>query len=1531
MRLRVILERPSGEFDGILIGADPGATVEDVARAIVDLDPRAEFSAEMYRGALALEVRATGTGDVETFEGRDSLTDLALGSGVVLRIVPEAQAPRTPIGAISIIHGPDAGLRQVLYRGTTTIGRDPECDVAVTDPTVSKQHARIHAAPDRVEIVDLNSANGIVMGDALVPRAEITYGTPVQLGSTVIVAQLAADVAAPSTAIQLVEHTRSPRVEVRFASRELASAELPTEPQNQPFPWLVMALPMVMGVVMYIVTKSLMSLAFVAMSPLMMIGTWATNKMRGKDQLRKGIIKFDEQLERLGLRLDKERDEERVVRASEAPSLAQVDAAVREKSSLLWTRRPEHWSFLYARLGFGSAPSRVSVKEPSGRDRALPQYEARFDATVDRYKRIDEVPIVEDFTAIGALGVAGPTEVVAAYARGLLAQIAGLHSPSDVRIMGIAGKAWSEELADLVWLPHVDAAQHAGGIALASSPQGCISVVAQLEEMVSARTGSRERPPSLGALAEDQSAVKSGGRVGDKGGAPLSHSAPLPAVIVVITDDAPVDKARLIALTERAVGSGIYPVWLSTTVAGLPAACRTVVEFDPSATATVHFVRLGSTITPMQVEGFTGRQLRDYSLALARVIDAGAVDEENADLPRIVPLVDLLGRPAASEASAVVDRWQQNGSMPQGGGAPRGYAPKLRALVGQAATGALHVDLRTEGPHALVGGTTGSGKSEFLQAWVLGMAAEYSPQRVTFLFVDYKGGSAFADCVTLPHSVGLVTDLSPHLVRRALVSLRAELHYREHLFNAKGAKDILELEKRGDPECPPALVLVIDEFAALANEVPDFVDGVVDIAQRGRSLGIHLIMATQRPAGVIKDNLRANTNLRIALRMADESDSMDVVGTKLAAQFPPEQRGRGAVKSGPGRITLFQAAYSGGHSFDETVSGEPEISSLGFAPPQRWEREEEAEQGPVRGGDKPTDQQRLVATMKAASEAASIPAPRRPWLDDLPEVFDLATVVGGDDRHIPMGLIDIPQHQEQAPLLFEPEVDQNMAVFGAGGSGRTGLLRSLAISAGCVEDGSVHVYVIDSGGTGLAMLEAMPHVGSVVSGDDSERVMRLARMISTLIDERSAAFGAVGAESLLDYRVAAGQPLEPRVLVLIDNFPSFRAEYEGIPGRAEAYASLARAMQEGRSVGVHVVLTADRAATISNSLAATIQKKLVLRMADNDGYSVLGVPRDMLSPESPVGRGAIGKLECQVGVWQGFTNARDLKEALISIAGLMPAARRPPAPPIQALPSDYSLASLPESVANQPVLALSDFALAAHPLEPTGSVLIAGGAETGKSTAMLALAQSLVRWRNDVALFFLGARRTPLSRWPGWDVSGLDANDIAGIDSAIARAAAGGPPVALFIESATDFSDSPTEAVLQELLRQARMDGLLVVAEVDPQDLGGYSGLKAELKAGRRGMVLRPETADGEGVLKTPFPRVDRSEFTPGRGLWAANGKVARIQMPRPLEEAQAEALLATRPQRTFSTNAGAAGPEPAVASVPAAGTVPDWAKAPTR
>ncbi|MEK8225701.1 FtsK/SpoIIIE domain-containing protein [Oerskovia sp. M15] len=766
-------------------------------------------------------------------------------------------------------------------------------------PLVSKKHARLDAS-DRTEVVDLGSANGIVVDGGPVTRLRVDRQQSVVLGDTVLVIEPLGSAAGGPVAGP-VPFNRSPRssraTRARSSRRRHPAGGGPAE-----LPVLALIAPVVLGLTMFFFTKRPTALLFILMSPMMLIGNYVTERKRRRRRRERDLKRFDERLEGLRTALRDEEAAERSARLQEAPATPLTLAEGLRRGPLLWTRRPEHWSFLNVRLGLGSMPSRNEVEVP-GRGEMLPEFQERLDELLDKHERVAGVPVVENLHDAGALGLAGQQNLVEPVLNSVLVQLTVLHSPADLVVCSLVTPTWSRSLEWLKWMPHTSASTSPiDGNHLADSASSGGVLLAQLEELIRARLADkRERQRRRGRQAAG-TRLSSVARASERRGRCRRRDELA----------APRGRGPRLGRGGRRPGSSgaarrerarrrVFPVWVADSVRGLPAACRTYVEVEHDG-ASVGMVRLGLKVDDVVLEMVDPSSAVEYGRRMAPVFDAGVVDEDASDLPRTVSLLTLLGSDMAASSEAVIDRWNQNLSITDRtpGAVPRRRrAGGLRALVGSAGSDAMQLDLRTHGPHALVGGTTGSGKSEFLQAWVLGMAAEYSPDRVTFLFVDYKGGSAFADCVQLPHCVGLVTDLSQHLVRRALTSLRAELHHREHLFNRKKAKDILELEKRGDPDTPPALVIVIDEFAALVSDVPDFVDGVVDIAQRGRSLGIHLIMATQRPAGVIRDNLRANTNLRVALRMADESDSSDVVGSADAAHFDPGLPGAASRRRGP--------------------------------------------------------------------------------------------------------------------------------------------------------------------------------------------------------------------------------------------------------------------------------------------------------------------------------------------------------------------------------------------------------------------------------------------------------------------------------------------------------------------------------------------------------------------------------------------------------------------------------------------------------
>ena len=1495
MRLKLTMHRQAGDPVDIVITTDSTATAGDVARHVAAADPTRSIA--VAEGDVLTLAVAPPTGDrLVPLQPDVPIGEAPIGSGFAASIVnygPDyaVAGQRETVGVLVATSGALAGQEFPIAAGHVFLGREAGNDVVLTDPMVSKRHARLEVGT-HIEVVDLNSANGVLVDGVAVQRVRVEEGEPFVIGGTTLVLRLARTFDGSATEEPIIERgggllfNRSPRVEVRYPGTLFKIPRLPTEKIGRMFPWPILIAPILAGMALYALNGNPRSLLIIVMTPLMAFGNIINQAAQSKKGENHEILLFERQYEQLEEDFFHGKPEEERARNAEAPPVAEIFDHAMRLGPMLWTRRPEHWNFLGLRLGSCRLPARNSIDDAESPE-GLPDFIDRVDRLRDRYAFVDDVPVFETLVDAGSIGIAGPQGPVADTMRGLAVQLFGLHAPNDVVVVAFADSAWTPELDWLKWMPHTSSDKSPfRDLALADSAPTSASLLSTLEEYVlrAAAAGGGGEP--RGPFKEDWNPLLYGT---DVARAASEHkSTPALSVIVFVSSDAPVDRGRLTDVLERGADHGVHAVFVSPTVESLPAVCRSYVDVTAGLEdAQVGLVRNGENYEHVRVEGVSNAYMEMLARRLAPVVDASTVVHDSSDIPTSVMFLQLVDPAIAEDPQVVIERWRQNNTIVDRSSDPRPRLKKagtLRAIIGQGPSNAMVLDLRTQGPHALVGGTTGAGKSEFLQAWVLGMAAAHSPDRVTFLFVDYKGGSAFADCVELPHCVGLVTDLSPHLVRRALTSLRAELQNREHLLNRKKAKDLLELEKRQDPECPPALVLVIDEFAALASEMPEFVDGVVDIAQRGRSLGIHLIMATQRPAGVIKDNLRANTNLRIALRMADESDSRDVVDDGIAATFPATVPGRAIAKTGPGRLVPFQSAYAGGWTTeDDSAAAEVRVAELRFGASGEWEPDRPADADAHLEDLGPNDQKRIVSTLIDAADKARLLRPRRPWLDDLSPLVDLRDLPNEGDTRIPLALVDVPEKQLQQAAVFVPDRDGSLVIYGTSGSGKSTLLKTIGTAAGMRPDlGRVQVYCLDFASGALGALASLPHVGSVVDGADVERIQRLLRTLDGEMDRRAAAFSAASAASVQEYRELR-DPRMPRILILIDNYPEFKKDWEVAAGRGPFYRIFMRILGEGRTLGLHTVITADRGNAVPSAVAANISRRVVLRMGDPSQYMLLGVPRDVLDEQSGPGRAVVDGHEAQIAVLGGTMNVVEQTKALTALGDRLRKEGVRDLPEIGALPTMVEVNEMPAQVGGMPVFGVADDTLAPHGFEPVGSFVISGPPASGRTNALKALVVAMERFDPNVRMYHLGSRRSELKDFRPWVRSATrpeDEKDLAADLAELVVSESPGGRIMIVVEDMPHLADGPADRPMRALLQAMNNSDHLLIGEAEITRASGSIGVLGEWKTGRQGIVLKPDTYDGEAIFKIPFGRVKRSDFPVGRGIFVQAGRAVTMQIP---------------------------------------------------
>ncbi|HEX3679601.1 MAG TPA: FtsK/SpoIIIE domain-containing protein, partial [Galbitalea sp.] len=496
--------------------------------------------------------------------------------------------------------------------------------------------------------------------------------------------------------------------------------------------------------------------------------------------------------------------------------------------------------------------------------------------------------------------------------------------------------------------------------------------------------------------------------------------------------------------------------------------------------------------------------------------------------------------------------------------------------------------------------------------------------------------------------------------------------------------------------------------------------------------------------------------------------------------------------------------------------------------------------------------------------------------------FDLTKLIQRSDSTLLLGVADLPAQQSQHEVYFMPDVDGSIAIFGTGGSGKSVVLRTLAAAAGITpRGGPVEVYGLDFATGSLRMLEALPHVSSIVSGDDPERVVRLLRLLKDRLDFRSQKYAEINAGSIADYRRLASQPNEPRMLLLIDGFPSFRQEFETAAGRAQWFGVVQQLIAEGRQLGIHVALTADRSSSIPSSINSSVQRRVVLRLAEETGYSLLDVPSDVLTSKSPAGRAIVDGLETQIAIIGGHTDVLDQAKATAALGDAMRRAGRTDVPPIGTLPRQYEQDTLPAGLDGNPVLGISESDLGPVSFEPVGVFLLAGPPASGRTVGLRGLTRSVTRAFPKARAYYLGMARSSLPtdvKWTGTARTVEEAGELA--KEVLAALPSAKEKVLVVIEGINDFLSTTADASLVELIKAIKRTDHLLIAEAETAAWGSSWPLLGEVKSARTGFILQPESIDGDLLLKTPLPRTSRSEFPEGRGYFVTRGKAIRVQLP---------------------------------------------------
>ena len=878
------------------------------------------------------------------------------------------------------------------------------------------------------------------------------------------------------------------------------------------------------------------------------------------------------------------------------------------RSPLLMSRTCTRDDFIELRVGVGDVALEADVSWPD--QRFTLSHDAMLDrvsALATRPPKLSDVPLafnpVRDFIA----GVWGPRTLVWEFVRGLLVQICALYSYRDVKVVLIAEEREREQWRFLTSLGHLHDDSFERRL-IALTPQG----MAACDRLLGGELDGR--------LEQKVQAA------GDYG-----------TYYVVVCANSVLAKRSLVLrrLEQLRANAGFSLIFMGSSMNDLPRECTYLIDLTSDGDA---FGDIGADEGNEDARGKGGRarmfersdvlgtlqafepdimvspeEANAFAHGMARVrLDA---PEGQAAMPEALDFLSLYEAGNVAHLN-IGERWVQNDS-----------SRSLMVPVGvdeRGETACLNLHENAHGPHGLIAGTTGSGKSEFIITLVLSLAVNFAPDEVAFVLIDYKGGGlagAFENGHhRLPHLAGSITNLDGNAIHRSLISLQSELRCRQDRLNrareqtGEATMDIhkyLSLYRQGRVLEPmPHLFVVADEFAELKQQEPDFMDELVSAARIGRSLGVHLILATQKPSGVVDDQIWSNARLKIALKVSDAADSREIVRTDVAATL-----------TRPGAYCMLVGYSESSGRGQAAYAGSPYVPTDRYEPHcERTVELLDAEGNPVaslrmqeRRPERLESQANAVLTQIERVALTQGKQAKRLWLDPLDASVTLADLRRRYAEPTDGGLlcvvgeVDDPYQQRKFRWDLDLAEVGCAALYGSLASDVEGMLRCMLISLlECYDARGLWVYCVDLGSGRLVALEGFPQVGGVVLSDDSEGLRNLLHLLEAELARRR------GISAAGDPERDAKEPFGPRIVVPIINLATL---LELHPAMEDCLVTL---MRDAPRYGIHFLITASTPSALRMRLRTNCGIEIATQLNDSADYlSLLGGLGGMSVPREP--------------------------------------------------------------------------------------------------------------------------------------------------------------------------------------------------------------------------------------------------------------------------------------------------------------------------